>query len=132
MAASLSYQFFPLLNSFWASVFLTSFNGQPIKLDPTTTSNSSIKCAVALEVVLCGLIARLSIVQVLVLLAGGVLSFSFCLVINILVAKPRSAVPLDEGGSMDIFLWAGVFALTIAYGIRRKLTDLKQKYRATP
>ena len=85
-----------------------------------------------LEVVLLGLIGKLSLMQLLLMMVSGVLSFSFCLVINLVVTRTRNASILDAGGSMDIFLWAGVFALTIAYGIRKKYPDLKEKYRAIP
>jgi hypothetical protein len=87
-----------------------------------------------MEVVLCGLIGRLSLIQLLFLSVGGLMSYSFTQVINIVVTRARTpnAYILDVGGAMDIFLWAGVFGLTIGYGMRKKYTNLNEKYRAMP
>lgn len=133
MAVSLSYQCYPLISKLWRSIFLSGFDGSLITFDPISTSNEALRCAVGLEVILCGLIGRLSIIQILVILIGGVTSFSFCEVINLVTTKARrQSYLLDAGGSIDIFLWAGVVALTIAYSNRRKYPDLKEKYRAIP
>lgn len=132
MGASICYQLYPLFNTFWSSVFISSFSGAPIVMSPSTTANGAIRCAVAMEVILCGLIAKLNIMQLLLLMTCGVMSFSFCEVINAVVTRTRGGSSLDPGGSMDIFLWAGVFALTVAYSLRSKYHNLKDKYRAIP
>lgn len=87
-----------------------------------------------MEVVLACIIGRFSIMQLLIIASGGVISCSLSDVISKVVTRARNinSVPIDVGGSIDIFFWAGIFGMTISYGSRHKYLDLRNKYRSIP
>lgn len=94
-------------------------------MDPLISTNGTVRCAVVMEIVLCALIGRVGVLQMLLLGVGGTISYCFTIVVNQVVNRARGAGPIlnDIGGSMDVFMWAGIFSLTIGYSIRLTNTN---------
>jgi hypothetical protein len=79
-----------------------------------------------MEIVLCTVVGRIGLLQLLLLGVGGTISYCFSMVVNMVANRARGAGAIlnDIGGSMDVFMWAGIFALTLGYSVR--MTDAKR------